>query len=170
MKRVRSSEEEEDDGQVFVPHNPYQIRQKAVLTWLWIRKNNPHIIYCVNNDIAKKIASLIKVVLDYMYVDHGAVGKLTGKTGFPSYYWWSKRGRTEPCPICLRPLFRRLTFCDRGITGITTCEKHGGLDELKYKEWQHYSTFVEIPNATRKICFQDEDASELEKYSRRRRI
>lgn len=43
--------------------NPYNLRYNAVLTWLLVVKYDSFIRRCVNRDVARKIANLIKVNL-----------------------------------------------------------------------------------------------------------
>jgi hypothetical protein len=130
--------------------DPYKTQHLACLTFLWMRKIDGNIQKCVDKNIAKKICSMIKVVLTELLVNDKYV-ELQMLGSNPIWTWTFQIGNNHsssscfrPCVCCLRPVTNK-----DDVRCALTCDRHSSEDHTKCCEIWSYSMSTQCINKFR---------------------
>ncbi len=131
----------------------YASHHRGLITWLCIVRRDPHIRKCVNRDVARKIAELVRVVMDE---NVGLVFNRCGYWGYvtdtlPLNIDWSVR----PCHNCMQSTGQSNKYCSqcsRTIVCDCVCmiEYRSSIDSTCFDKIKHKFDMseVELSNVT----------------------
>ncbi len=101
----------------------YASHHRGLITWLCIVRRDLHIRTCVNRDVARKIAELVRVVVDRPVLAY---------CDYADNFWcfiscdmqhWSLDIESRPCHNCLRACHRDEKYCLKCLETVSEpCE------------------------------------------------